>query len=414
MKVSIFGLGYVGCVSAVCLAQDGHTVIGLDTNRRKTELIKQAIPTVNEPGLHESMRQNIDRISVTDDTHYAIVNSDVSMIAVGTPLNGDALDMTQVNNVVDDIALALANKTRYHLVVIRSTVPPGTNDRVRDHIAKKSGKVIGQEFDVISNPEFLREGSAVKDYYNPPYTIIGTSTPITASLIQPLYSKVSGDVYVVAPKTAEMLKYTCNTFHALKITFANEIGAICKHLGVDSHNVMELLTKDTKLNISPTYLKPGFAYGGSCLPKDVKALSSLSPRPLMISAISSSNAEQIIRTVDKINAPNKHVSIVGIGFKPGTDDLRESPVLKLVTLLRKDHHIKLYDPLITHDALDTHPEIAVLFTTDVKEVINTETLIVTSPNITLPTIPKNVQVLDLCTGGHPVLKQHPNYDGINW
>ncbi len=353
MKVSIFGLGYVGCVSAACFADAGHDVIGVDVNPLKVNIINQGRSPVVEPRMEEliGLATAQERLRATTDAAEAVGATEISMVCVGTPgrPNG-SLDLRNMKSVCQQLGAALESKRRYHIVVIRSTVLPGTiADIVVPTLEVYSGKRVGRDFGIALNPEFLREGTSVEDFNHPPFTLIGADDEEAAGPVRRLYSHIDAPVLTVAIKEAEMVKYACNSFHAIKVTFANEIGNICKGLGVDSHKVMEVFCRDTKLNLSPYYLKPGFAFGGSCLPKDLRALSfkakELDVEVPLLNSILVSNRMQSDRAIDMVlGTGRKHVGILGLSFKPGTDDLRESPMVTLIeTLIGKGLKLTIYD-----------------------------------------------------------------------
>lgn len=353
MKLSIFGLGYVGCVSAACFAKEGHTVIGVDVNPTKVEIVNRGESPIVEAGMTDLIKTMVgeERLNATTNTQRAIDNSDISLICVGTPSNTNgSLDLTYVERVCQEIGAALKHKDARHIVVIRSTMLPGTIEGVVvPALESGSGKHAGQGFGVCINPEFLREGTSLKDFYAPPFTLIGADDPDTADKVTSLYSGIDAPVYVTPVKTAEMVKYVCNCFHALKISFANEVGNICKGLGIDSHQVMDVFCQDTKLNLSPYYLKPGFAFGGSCLPKDLRAMNykakQLDVEVPVLAALLPSNRLQIERAVEMVLATGKkRVGVLGFSFKAGTDDLRESPMVALIeTLIGKGLQLAIYD-----------------------------------------------------------------------
>ncbi len=353
MRLSIFGLGYVGAVSAGCFAKDGHEVIGVDPTPTKVELINEGKTPIIEPELDEIIGTAVreGRLTATDDVKEAIEGSDLSFICVGTPsqLNGN-LDLRHVRNVCEQIGAALWDKTDFHIVVVRSTMLPGSiRNVVIPGLEYRSGKTAGEEFGVCINPEFLREGSAVHDFYHPSRTLIGETDRRSGDMLAQLYEGVDAPLIRTDLETAEMVKYTDNVWHALKVSFANEIGNLCKQLGIDGHRVMEIFCQDTKLNLSPYYLKPGFAFGGSCLPKDVRALTykarSLDLNLPVLDAILLSNEQQIQRGIRMIlDKGNKRVGILGFSFKEGTDDLRESPVVEVTErLIGKGCEIRIYD-----------------------------------------------------------------------
>jgi GDP-mannose 6-dehydrogenase len=352
MRVSVFGLGYVGAVSCACLARDGFHVIGVDVNPDKVQLINDGHPPVVEAEIGDLTAEAVrtGRLVATTDASAAVAGTEISLVCVGTPSapNG-SLSLDAVVRVVEQIGAALRSKADDHDLVIRSTVLPGTvKDLVIPALERASGKRVGHGVNVFFNPEFLREGSSVYDYDHPPFTLIGTTTGSAPRLAR-VYERVASDVLYVSIETAEMVKYVCNTFHALKIAFANEIGSISRSLGVDSHEVMDIVCRDTKLNISPRYLKPGFAFGGSCLPKDVRALiyrarQSDVSTPL-VEAVLTSNRVQIERGIDAVlQLKARKVAMLGLSFKAGTDDLRESPLVTLAeALIGKGLDLRIYD-----------------------------------------------------------------------
>jgi len=318
----------------------------------EVDLINSAKPTIVEKDIDKLIYENKDKISATTDIKKAIKNSDIFIICVGTPNKEDGLlNLEYVYNVAKDMAEALKDYDKFHIVSIRSTVSPGTNKKVGEIIEDISDKKRGVDFDIVSNPEFLREGSAVKDYYNPGITVIGVEdkNSKTVDLMKELYSDIQAEFMVVDVKSAEIIKYINNSWHALKITFANEVGNICKKLGIDAYEVMNIFCKDTKLNLSPYYLKPGFAYGGSCLPKDLKGFFSLANhlniQTPLLNSIELSNENQILNAFDQIKSFNKNkIAFLGISFKSGTDDVRLSPNLKLAKLLYENgFDIKIHD-----------------------------------------------------------------------
>jgi len=353
MKLSIFGLGYVGCVSAACFASNGNEVVGVDVNPLKVEIINSGRSPIVEPEieglLSTAVRNGVLR--ATTEAGEAVRESDVSLVCIGTPGNHNgSLDLSYIKRVCQQIGEALAAKSRYHVVAMRSTMLPGTIEQtVIPTLEVFSGKRAGRDFGVAVNPEFLREGTSIYDFAHPPFTLIGADDEETAILLQRLYANVEAPVVCVGIKEAEMVKYACNSFHALKVAFANEIGNVSKALGVDSHVVMDVFCKDTKLNLSPYYLKPGFAFGGSCLPKDVRAITykakELDVEVPLLNSILLSNRQQVERAVDTVlRTGRKKVGVLGLSFKSGTDDLRESPMVTLIeTLLGKGLKLSIYD-----------------------------------------------------------------------
>ena len=358
MNISIFGLGYVGCVGAACLAKLGHKVIGVDVSENKVRLMNEGKPTIIEEGIAELCQQAHDNglMSATTNVNEAIQQTTISFIVVGTPSSKEGhLNLNYIYTVAQQIGEALKVKYKngakndMHIVAIRSTVLPGTNEKVGEIIADASGLVRGKDFTVVSNPEFLREGTSVQDYFNPPLTLIGTDSKEAEETFRELYKGIDAEFICTDIKVAEVMKYVNNTYHALKIVFGNEVGNICKGLNVDSHKLMEIFCKDKQLNISPYYFKPGFAYGGSCLPKDMKALKTLAHDLYIdvpvIESIFESNELQKKRAVQMIMAQGKRkVGILGLSFKAGTDDLRCSPIVDVVeSLLGKGFEIRIYD-----------------------------------------------------------------------
>jgi GDP-mannose 6-dehydrogenase len=352
MNISIFGLGYVGCVSLGCLANNGHKVIGVDINDFKVSLINSGQPTIVEKDIDRIIKEQFDqgKISATTDAKHAVINSDISIICVGTPSSPQGhLNLSYIYKTAEQIGEALKDKDDFHTIVIRSTVLPGTNKRLGEIIANHSGKARGTSFTVVSNPEFLREGTAVKDYYNPSITVLGGDHPEAVEHVASLYRSLDAPVEITDIEVAEIIKYVNNGFHALKITFANEIGNISKALNIDSHKVMELFCKDTHLNISPAYFKPGFAYGGSCLPKDLKGLVTLGHDQYVatpvLNGVHESNENQKRIAFELIERAGKRkVCFIGLSFKEGTDDLRYSPSVDLAEkLIGKGYQITIFD-----------------------------------------------------------------------
>jgi GDP-mannose 6-dehydrogenase len=353
MKVSVFGLGYVGSVSAASFAADGHQVIGVDVNSDKVAAINAGRSPIVEPGLEDVLARTVaeGRLRATTDTAEAIGGSEVSLLCVGTPSrrNG-SLDLTYLERVSEQIGASLRDKSSYHVVVVRSTVLPGTTHSVViPALERESGKTYGEGFGVSVNPEFLREGTALKDFRKPPLTLVGHNHAADASGTIALYQSIDAPLVSTGIRVAEMMKYTSNAWHALKVCFANEIGNLCKRVGVDSHDVMDIFCRDEKLNLSSYYLKPGFAFGGSCLPKDVRALQyrakELDVELPVISQILPSNRLQIQHAFDQImETGKKKIGLLGFSFKAGTDDLRESPIVILAEqLLGKGLSLCIYD-----------------------------------------------------------------------
>lgn len=436
MKISIFGLGYVGAVSAGCLATDGHAVIGVDPNRTKVDLINQGVTPIIEKDIGEMIAATVQAglLRATVDVRDAVMGSDMSLICVGTPsqLNGN-LDLSHVRKVCEQIGAALRDKDGFHVVVARSTMLPGSmSSVVIPTLEAASGKKAGLDFGVCNNPEFLREGTAVYDYYHPPKTVIGESDARAGALLVQLYEKMDAPLVRTTVETAEMVKYTDNTWHAVKVAFANEIGNICKAVGIDGHKVMEIFCQDTKLNLSSYYMKPGFAFGGSCLPKDVRALTykarSLDLELPLLNAILPSNQKQVDKGLKMImDKGARKVGILGFSFKAGTDDLRESPLVDVIEhLLGKGYELKLYDKNVNLAALTganqdyilNHiPHISKLMVESMEEVLAfADTIVIGNGAAEFKTVPGQLKagqsIVDLVrisaeqSGGQ--------YDGICW
>jgi len=354
MKISIFGLGYVGAVSLACLARDGHDVIGVDIDSNKLDLIREGKTPVVEEGMVDLMKSVVanGRVTVTTDTLHAVMNSDISLVCVGTPsaANGSQ-DQGAVLRLAESMALAIREKSVPHVVVFRSTLVPGTvEDVLRPIIEAGSGKKDGEGFHLCFQPEFLREGSSIRDYDKPPFTVVGANHDYPIDRLKELFGHLPCNFLNTSVRSAEMMKYCCNNFHALKITFANETVRLCEALGVNPFEVMELVCQDKQLNISPAYLKPGFAFGGSCLPKDLRATTYLAKKydveiP-MLAGIMQSNRNHVDLAVQKILETGKRkIGFIGLSFKTGTDDLRESPLVSLAEqLLGKGMLLSIYDP----------------------------------------------------------------------
>jgi GDP-mannose 6-dehydrogenase len=353
MQLSVFGLGYVGCVSAACFAQAGHEVLGADVNQTKVDIINSGKSPIVEPEIADLIAAAVaqGRLRATIDTTAAVLATDVSLICVGTPgqQNG-SLDLTHIKRVCRQLGEAIEKKGRYHVVAMRSTMLPGTlHGVVIPALEVYSGKRAGKDFGVAINPEFLREGTSIADFHRPPFTLICSDDEEATAALSRLYAHIDAPLLVVGVREAEMVKYACNAFHATKVAFANEVGNLCKQLGIDSHRVMDVFCRDTKLNLSPYYLKPGFAFGGSCLPKDLRALTykarSMDVETPLLQSLLQSNRLQIERAVEMVlRSGKKNVGVLGMSFKAGTDDLRESPMVTLIeTLLGKGLRLHIYD-----------------------------------------------------------------------
>ena len=356
MKVSVFGLGYVGAVSCACLPQLGHEVIGVDTNPVKVRLINEGQSPVVEEGIDELIRAAIDggKLRATDDAASAVQESELSLISVATPANANYTpDLTAVDGVIRAIGAAIRDKPGSHTIALRSTVPPGTTDeRVRPVLEASAGRKVGDRLSLVFNPEFLREGSSVKDFHQPPQTVIGSLDEAGYDVMARLYDGLPGEVVRTTTRVAESVKYLCNVFHALKIVFANEAGSVLKACGLDGREVMKIFCQDTQLNISPAYLRPGFAFGGSCLPKEVKGFLALArqmdvPIPAL-AALLDSNAAHVDRAFQMIARDGRRkVALFGLAFKPGTDDLRDSPLVTLAErLVGRGFELSIFDGFV--------------------------------------------------------------------
>ncbi|MFT6915441.1 MAG: GDP-mannose 6-dehydrogenase [Motiliproteus sp.] len=399
MRLSIFGLGYVGAVSLGCLAKDGHHVIGVDIDPVKLELIRQGKSPVIEAGMPELIAATLDQnlVEVTDDVEYGFNHTDISFICVGTPSlsNGDQ-NQGAITRLTEQLGVALKHKQAHHILVYRSTLIPGTVEKTLIPMLESiSGKRNGIDFDVCYQPEFLREGSSIKDYYHPPFTIIGASNPDAHGLLKELYAHLPCEYRETNIATAETMKYFCNIFHALKITFANEVARLCEGMEVDPHQVMGLLCEDKQLNISPAYLKPGFAFGGSCLPKDLRAMQYQAKRHdieiPMLSHVLRSNEAHLDLALQKVLSRQEQnggrkVAMLGLSFKPGTDDLRESPLVMLAEqLLGKGMQLSIFDPNVSLSHLlgankrfieQTIPHIGELMTSQLDSMIEQADIII--------------------------------------
>ena len=353
-RVAVFGIGYVGAVTAGCLAQDGHTVIGVDIDSTKVAEVNAGTSPVSEPALDEILKAQVaaKRFRATTDVNEAVANTELALIAVGTPSADDgSVSVEGVEKVVRAIGAAIHLANKPYGVVIRSTLLPGIlEERLRPALEQAAGRRIGPELTLGNNPEFLRESSAVKDYYNPPYVLVGADTEADAAPVLSLYDSVTTDKIVTDTRTAALVKYACNAYHAVKIAFANEIGTLAKAFGASGHKVMDLVCRDKKLNVSAAYLRPGFAFGGSCLPKDLRALTRFAEqqalRANLLASVLPSNESHLKRSLKLIRDTGiRRIGVVGLSFKAGTDDLRESPMVDMVeTLIGWGCDVKIYDP----------------------------------------------------------------------
>ncbi|MFB9721248.1 nucleotide sugar dehydrogenase [Planobispora longispora] len=438
MKISVFGLGYVGCVSAACLAARGHEVIGVDVNQTKIDLINGGRTPVVEERIGELVAETVDSgaLRATADVAEAVASTEISLVCVGTPSapNG-SLSTVYLERVSEEIGRALAGRGDRHTVVFRSTMLPGTCEGLLIPILERSsGMTAGADFGVAVNPEFLREGTSVRDFFDPPKTVIGESDPAAGDMVAALYEGLPGDVFRVPIPVAEMTKYADNSFHGLKIAFANELGAICQALGLDSHRVMDVFLADRKLNISPAYLRPGFAFGGSCLPKDLRGLVYAARRadvsvPLL-SHILPSNDDHLRRAFELVTASGRRkVGMFGLSFKPGTDDLRESPLVELAErLIGKGYDLRVYDANVSLSRLmganreyieERLPHLGDLLTDSAEDVLaHAEVCVVGSKE-------PEVQAALAAAGDRPIVdlvrlpdaearRAHPGYVGLGW
>lgn len=437
MNISILGLGYVGVVTAGCLASMGHKVTGVDINEVKVQMLSDGLSPIIEKDLPELLEKNRKNglIHATTDTRQAILETEMSIICVGTPSRSNGcLDTRYIEAVCREIGEVLKEKAEKHILIFRSTMIPGTmRGIVIPMLESFSGKINGEGFDVAFNPEFLRESTAVFDFYNPPKTVVGADSEEVAQKILSIYGDVTGERITTDIEVAEMVKYVDNNFHALKITFANEVGMLCKNLGLDSHQVMNIFMKDTKLNISTTYLKPGFAFGGSCLPKDLRAISCLArmhdvETPLL-NSLMVSNTMQVTNAAKKIMSfGKKKIGLAGFSFKEGTDDLRESPMVELIEiLLGKGYDIKLYDRNVFLSRLlgankeyitEKIPHISTLMVDTLDELLEDREIIIIGNKEKeferiLTDARADQKIFDLVRIGD-ISKAGDNYEGISW
>lgn len=438
MKISVFGLGYVGVVSAACLARDGHSIVGVDSQPSKVELVQLGKSPIVEKYVGELIGEAVEngRLRATADASEAVLNTELSLVCVGTPSgrNG-SLDTGAIERVCREIGTAMKLKDRRHTVVIRSTILPGTmRGLVKTTLERASGLSAGADFGLANNPEFLRESTAVYDYDHPPKIVIGALDNDTAEIVAGLYKHIEAPLIVTSVEVTELVKYTDNAWHAVKVVFGNEIGNIAKASGVDGQEVMNIFCQDKKLNISPAYLMPGFAFGGSCLPKDVRAINYMGREldlelPLLISLLPS-NERQITRAFERIISYKncRRISFMGISFKSGTDDLRESPQVKLVEqLIGKGFDLKIYDRNV-HMArlsganrdyiLNVIPHISELLSDDLAAVLTHGDLVVIGNDAPefkgiASMIRDNQVVYDLARIANAE-EIGARYDGVNW
>ena len=438
LSISVFGMGYVGSVSAACFAHVGHKVTGVDVSPAKVEMMAAGRSPIIEARMSELVEEGhrSGMLHATTDAAEAVRNSEISFVCVGTPsLRSGKLDLGYVERVVHEIGIALQKKNSYHVIVLRSTVLPGTTESlVIPTLEKASGRRAGIDFAVCYNPEFMREGSAVADFLQPPYTVLGAQDPKHLILARQLYSTISSPVFETSIAVAEMVKYVCNAFHAVKIGFANEVGSLCKSLGVDAEAVTKIYTADTKLNISPAYLSPGFAFGGSCLPKDLRALGHRAKEldlalPLLESVLPS-NAQHIDRAVEAVLRTNKRkIAFLGLSFKPGTDDLRESPQVQMIKrLLGEGCQVRVWDRDVSLGRLagsnrqyieEVIPHIGSLLSADVEDVVRSGEVVVIATKVDKDQLSRClgrdqivIDLINLASASRPA--SAASYQGICW
>lgn len=437
LKISVFGLGYVGTVSAGCFAGQGHEVIGVDPVQSKIGLIEGGRPPIIEADIGDIISRNVQagRLCATSDSAAAIRKTDVSFVCVGTPsqANGN-LDLTYIKRVCEQIGAALRNKQTRHVVVIRSTILPGTmHDIVIPELERSSAKQAGTDFGICHNPEFLREGSAVKDFHCPPKTVIGELDSFSGDMLAAMYKGLPGALIRTDLHTSEMIKYVDNAWHALKVGFANEIGNLCKVFSIDSHEVMKIFCQDTKLNISPAYLMPGFAFGGSCLPKDLRALAYQAKEhdlqlPILTSILPS-NQLQVAKGLELIMEKGcQRIGFAGLSFKAGTDDLRESPLIELIErLIGKGYDLRVYDRNVSLASLiganrdfilNRIPHISKLMVDDLDKMLaHGQTIVIGNRDPDFQTLPQRLregQVLVDFVRISEKRSEDVKYDGICW
>lgn len=436
-SISLFGLGYVGSVSAACFAHMGHKVTGVDISRTKVEMLDSGRSPIIEARMEELVAEanKSCRLHATTDSIAAVLASDISFVCVGTPsLRSGKLDLSHVEHVSREIGAALKQKKTFHTIVLRSTVLPGTTETLMiPAIEQTSGKKCGTDFAVCYNPEFMREGSAVADFLQPPYTIFGSQNAEQLAPLRELYKQVPGTVFETTIRVAEMVKYVSNLYHAVKVGFANEVGTLCKHLGVESDQVTKIFMSDTKLNISSAYLAPGFAFGGSCLPKDLRAIThrakELDLQLPMLESLMPSNAQHVDRGVEAVLRTGKRkIAMLGLSFKAGTDDLRESPQVQLIKhLLGEGCQIKIWDRDVSLARLagsnrqyieEVIPHIGSLLSADMPEVIKDADVVIIGTKVEKSEIAKLLAprqiVIDLVNLDPSRRPQAAYYEGICW
>ena len=437
LKISLFGLGYVGSVSAACFAHMGHTVTGVDISKTKVEMLGSGRSPIIEARMEELVAEanKSCRLHATTDSIAAVLATDISFVCVGTPsLRSGKLDLSHVEHVSREIGTALKQKSTFHTVVLRSTVLPGTTETLMvPTIESASGKKAGVDFAICYNPEFMREGSAVADFLQPPYTILGSQNPQHLALLRELYKEVPAATFEVSIRVAEMVKYVSNLYHAVKVGFANEVGTLSKHLGVEADQVTKIFMSDTKLNISSAYLAPGFAFGGSCLPKDLRAITyrgkELDLELPLLESLMPSNAKHVDRGVEAVLRTGKRkIAMLGLSFKAGTDDLRESPQVQLIKrLLGEGCQVKVWDKDVSLGRLagsnrqyieEVIPHIGSLLSADMAEVIRDTEVVIVGTKIEKTELARLLapgqMVIDLVNLDPSRRPQAASYEGICW
>ena len=432
-NISIFGLGYVGCVGMGCLAKQGNVMVGVDVSDEKVNRINNGKATIVENDIDALIADGFQnkRIRATKDYKEAVLNTDISFICVGTPSSDNGhLNLEYIYQTAREIGEAIKEKSNFHIVVIRSTVFPGTNEKVSNLIEQVSEKKCNIDFAVVSNPEFLREGTAVSDYFKPPLTVLGSTCPRAIETMQALYANTGAPIEIVSIEVAEMIKYVNNSYHALKVVFANEVGTICKQLNIDSHEVMRIFCMDTQLNISPYYFKPGFAYGGSCLPKDLKGLKTLAHdlyvETPVLNVIEDSNNKHIQSVINLIEKTGKRkIGILGLSFKAGTDDMRNSPIVNVIeALYGKGYEIRIFDRNVSLSRLigknksvitEKLPHLDNMLLDDLSDLGTwADVLVISNKDKIFKTmsIKPGQEVIDLVRIEE--LEQYDNYSGLCW
>lgn len=442
MKISVFGLGYVGCVSAACFAQEGHEVVGVDVSQTKIDLINAGQSPIIEKDLDTILAKvasggtGCGTLRATQDSSRAVAETDLSLICVGTPSdNNGSLRLDYVKQCARDVGAGLKDKDRYHVIVVRSTMLPGSvEEAVIKEVEYTSGKRAGEDFGVAINPEFLRESTSIHDFYNPPMTIIGQFDERSGDTVAKIYDFLDAPLVRTEIRVAEMIKYSCNAFHAVKVAFGNEIGAMAKAIGIDSHKVMDIFCMDDKLNLSSYYLKPGFAFGGSCLPKDLRAINykarTLDVDTPLLNSVLPANEVHVARSLDVLlQSGTKKVGILGLSFKAGTDDLRESPLVTIAeALIGKGYDLKIYDKNISMAKLvgankeyieREIPHISSLLCDSIEEVMDNSDIVVIGNKseefiAAVENAPADKRVYDLCRITKETDALPDGYEGVCW